>query len=339
MSDDDQRTRPRSRRRAPRQTGGDDDPLLGQVVLERYVVDAQVGAGAMGCVYRGRDLNTGRAVAIKVLHDHLVDEPAMLIRFRREAQNAARLEHPNLIDVLDQGRTPDHREVMVFEFVEGPRLSELIAIAPARRRVIQVVDQILCGLEHAHARGLIHRDLKPDNVVVELAHDGTELPRIIDFGIAILRCPATPADAQRLTASGIMIGTPMYMAPEQAQLDPYDHRVDLFALGVIVYEMLAGVPPFEGSALEIAVAYIRHDPPPMAERAPDREIDPLLEAFARKLMARRAEDRFASATDAREVLALLDTDPGLARIRLGQSDPARAAAVISLPPIPPKRKR
>ena len=343
MVDDDDRTHPdpppRRRRRGPSERVPEADTFIGQLVFDRYRVEAQIGAGAMGTVYRGSDVTAERSVAIKVLHDHLVDEPNMLTRFRREAQNAARLAHPNVISLFDCGRTADGREVMVFEFVDGPRLTELIEIIPARRRVIRLIDQILLGLEHAHLAGLIHRDLKPDNVVVELAHDGTELPRIIDFGIAILRSPENPHEAQRLTASGIMIGTPMYMAPEQAQLDPYDHRVDLFALGVILYEMLAGVPPFEGSALEIAVAYIRNDPPTIAARAPERQVDALLEQFARKLMARRPDDRFTSATEAREVLALLDTDPDLAKVKLGQSDLAKATAVVSLPSIPGKKKR
>ena len=307
------------------------DPFVGQVVLGRYVVEEVLGAGAMGRVYRAHHQKLDRKVAIKVLHKHLVDDRSMLARFHREAKLAAKLQHPNVISVLDFGQAPDGRHVMVQELAVGPRLSEMIAIAPARRRVIQVIGQILRGLEHAHSLGLIHRDLKPDNIIVELSGDGTELPRIVDFGIAILRSPDDPAEAQRLTASGIMMGTPMYMAPEQAQLDPYDHRVDLFALGVIVYEMLAGIPPFDGTAIEIAVANINRDPPPIAKRTPGREVDPLLERYTRKLMARHADGRFASATEALEVLALLDRDPAEAGLRLGVIDVARALATISLP--------
>jgi serine/threonine-protein kinase len=293
------------------------DPLIGQLVLGRYAIDSEIGKGAMGTVYKGRNVKLEQKVAIKVLHEHLVDDRRMLARFRREAKIAARLSHPNVISVLDYGRSDNGREVMVLEFAKGASLSEMIAVAPARRRVVQVIEQILCGLEHAHDAGLIHRDLKPDNIVVEIAHDGTELPRIVDFGIAILRSPDNPSEAERLTASGLMIGTPMYMAPEQAQLEPYDHRADLFALGVILYEMLAGEPPFDGTAMEIAVANITRDPPPIAKRAPGRDVDPLLERFARKLMARKADDRFATAREAREVLALIDRDPAAARARLG----------------------
>ena len=299
------------------------DPLVGQVVLGRYAIDSEIGAGAMGTVYRGRNVKLEQPVAIKVLHAHLVHDKKMLARFRREARIAARLAHPNVISVLDYGAAAGS-EVMVLELAKGPTLSEMIEVAPARRRVIQIIDQILRGLEHAHAAGTVHRDLKPDNIVVEIADDGTELPRIVDFGIAILRAPENPSEAERLTASGIMIGTPMYMAPEQAQLEPYDHRADLFALGVILYEMLAGVPPFDGSPMEIAVANISRDPPPIAKRAPTRTVDPLLELYARRLMQRKADARFATAREARDVLALIDQDPTAARARIGEvATPAR----------------
>ncbi|MBA3817989.1 MAG: serine/threonine protein kinase, partial [Deltaproteobacteria bacterium] len=185
--------------------------------------------------------------------------------------------------------------------------------------------------------GLIHRDLKPDNIIVELGQDGTEIPRIVDFGIAILRVPDDSMDGGRLTASGMMLGTPLYMSPEQAQCDPIDHRADLFSLGVIVYEMLAGVTPFTGTAMEIAVANISRDPPPIAKRGPGREVDPLLELYARKLMARRPDRRFATAREALDVLDLVDRDPAQAALALGKTDVDRALAMIELPELPRKR--
>ena len=308
--------------------------LIGEIVLDRYVVEDELGSGAMGTVFKGRHVKLKRPVALKVLHEELVNEPNMLARFRREAAIAAKLTHPNVVSVLDVGQTAAGHHVMVMEFAQGPTLTEVITIAPARRRIIQLVRQLLLGLDHAHGIGLIHRDLKPDNIIVEIAQDGTELPRIVDFGIAILRTPhgeTAEEWAQRLTASGMMIGTPLYMAPEQAQCEAMDHRADLFSLGVIMYEMMAGKPPFEGTAMEIAVANISRDPPPIAQRAPNRETDPALELFARKLMARRLDDRFASAKEELHVLELVERDPDAALLALGKMDVAKALAMISLP--------
>ncbi len=333
MSDEDDTQpvgRPRRRRAATTEPGAAADPLIGQVVLDRYVIEDEIGAGSMGAVYKGRHVKLGRPVAIKVLHDELVHEQGMLARFRREAHVAAKLSHPNVIGVLDVGESAG-RQMMVMELVEGPTLTEVMTIAPARRRVIQLVRQLLLGLDHAHGVGLIHRDLKPDNIIVEIAPDGTELPRIVDFGIAILRVPDESGQGGRLTASGMMLGTPLYMAPEQAQCEPLDHRADLFSLGVIVYELLAGKPPFDGTSIEIAVANISRDPPPIAKRAPNREGDPALEAYARKLMARRPDHRFASAREALDMLEIVERDPDDALLRLGKMDVARALAVISLP--------
>lgn len=336
MSDEDETLpagRPRREREKLAATAlgkGAPDELIGELVLDRYIVESELGAGAMGAVYKGRHVKLKRSVAIKVLHDELVHEPTMLARFRREAQIAAKLSHPNVIGVLDVGETNHGRQVMVMEFAEGPTLTEIMTVAPARRRIIQLVRQLLQGLAHAHGEGLIHRDLKPDNIIVEISQDGTEIPRIVDFGIAILRAPDGEY-GERLTASGMMLGTPLYMAPEQAQCDPFDHRVDLFSLGVIVYEMMAGKPPFEGTSMEIAVANISRDPPPIATRAPNREADPALELYARKLMARRAENRFATAKEALDVLEVVERDPADALLRLGKMDVERALALISLP--------
>jgi eukaryotic-like serine/threonine-protein kinase len=314
---------------------GDTKPLpdlSGKIVLERYLVESELGKGAMGKVYRGRDVDAARDVAIKVLHHHHVNDAYMQKRFRREAQVASRLAHQNVVRVLDVGET-EGTQVIVLELVPGRPLRKVMEPGPLpAARIIALVRQILEGLEHAHGAGLIHRDLKPENVIVETAADGSEVPRIVDFGVAALRDPDETFEGGKLTASGVIVGTPLYMAPEQAKGEEFDHRIDLFALGVVVYEMLAGVQPFEGSAVEIALANIGKDPPPIAERAPKASpIDPLLERFARKLMARRLPDRFATAHAALATLALIQHDRGAALLALGQMDVAKALALISLP--------
>src|SRR5262249_49573265 len=155
----------------------------------------------------------GTDVAIKVLHAHLVNQPVMIERFRREAKAASRLHHPNVIGVLEVGQT-DGYQLMVLELARGPTLRHLMTQPLPAARVAELVQPILLALEHAHAANLIHRDLKPDNVIVEHA-DGTEIPRIVDFGIAVLRDPDDSEDGGKLTASGVIVGTPLYMAPEQ----------------------------------------------------------------------------------------------------------------------------
>jgi eukaryotic-like serine/threonine-protein kinase len=306
----------------------DRDVLPGTVALDRYRIEAVIGSGAMGTVYRARHIRAGREVAIKVLHDHLVRDPVMVQRFDREAAIAARLSHRNLVGVLDVGTTAAGSKLMVLELARGETLAAIAARETLpRERVVRILEQLLHGLEHAHAVGLVHRDLKPDNVIIE-----DDEARIVDFGIAVLRDgPADDAAALRLTACGTLLGTPAYMAPEQAQSDALDPRTDLFALGVIAYELVAGLRPFDGSALEVMLANANQDPPPIAERAPGRTVDPLLEAFARRLMARTPRDRFASARAALDALALIDRDRAAAARVLGETSPTVEMPVFKQP--------
>ncbi|HTR54367.1 MAG TPA: serine/threonine-protein kinase, partial [Kofleriaceae bacterium] len=284
--------------------------LIGQVLANRYQIESRIGEGAMGAVYKARHVKVGRAFAVKVLHAHLLAEPKVLQRFEREAELAGRLRHPNVIGVVDVGELPDGTRYMVMDFAAGPDLAALLAEAPmAPSRVVHLARQMLEGLYHAHEAGLIHRDFKPENVIVERDTHGAEVPRIVDFGIAILREGGDSSDAPgRLTTNGLVLGTPHYMAPEQAVADPIDHRIDLFALGIMIYEMLAGKLPFDGNGVEIARANLLFDPPPIAQRVPHLEVDPLLEAFARRLMAKKRDLRPATAKAARELLDLVERD-------------------------------
>jgi serine/threonine-protein kinase len=280
--------------------------LVGQVVEERYRIEAQLGRGAMGTVYRARHLKVGREVAIKIMHPELTRDAAMVARFEREAAIAARLDHRNVVGVLDVGETPDGQKLMVLELARGETLAAMLADGPlAAARVVRLVGELLRGLEHAHAAGLVHRDLKPDNVIVERDDHGGEVPRILDFGIAVLRDGDDTTAGRRLTETGTVLGTPPYMAPEQALGDAPDPRTDLFALGVMAYELLCGCQPFEGTGVEIMVANVNCEPPRFAERVPGCAVEPALEAFVRTLMARRLADRFASATAALAALRAL----------------------------------
>ena len=280
-------------------------PFIGSIALERYRIEAELGAGAMGTVYRGRHVKVGRTVAIKVMHDHLLRDPAMVERFEREARIAAKLDHQNLVAVIDLGTTDDGKQLMVLEHAPGRPLADLVTAPQPRTRVIALMRQLLAGLDHAHRLGLVHRDLKPENVLVETTRDGLEVARIVDFGIAVLREPDDSGDGRRLTSEGLVLGTPMYMAPEQARGEAVDGRADLFALGVIVYELLAGAPPFCGEGLDVMMRNLTEDPPPIAERT-GCVVDPGLEAFARTLMARERAARFQSAQQALDALDELD---------------------------------
>lgn len=282
--------------------------MLGDVVEDRYLIEAELGEGAMGRVYRARHVKVGREVAIKVMHRNLARVPAVVERFAREALIAARLRHPNLVSVLDVGTAPDGSPLIVLELAPGEKLASLIDGPQPAERVLALIRQLLRGLEHAHAVGLVHRDLKPDNILVERTEDGREIPRIVDFGIAVACERDDSIAGRRITEANTVIGTPVYMSPEQARAQDVDPRSDLFSLGVIAYELLAGVPPFSGETIEVLLASCTEEPPSMHQRA-GVTIEPALEAFVRTLMARRPEDRFQSAREALAALEQLVREP------------------------------
>ncbi|HEY0252531.1 MAG TPA: serine/threonine-protein kinase [Kofleriaceae bacterium] len=331
------------------------DPLIGKVLANRYQISRVLGEGAMGRVYLAHHIKVGRPFAIKILHARLLDDPKQVARFEREAELAGRLHHANVIGVVDIGQL-DELRYMVMDYVEGKDLSSLLAEAPMKpERIISLTRQLLEGLFHAHEQGLIHRDLKPENVIIERDAHGEEVPRILDFGVAILReGGASNEGIGRLTSNGLVLGTPHYMAPEQAIDDPIDHRIDLFALGIMIYELLSGVLPFEGTGSEVARSNLVKDPPKISDRVPHLAVDPLLEAFARLLMAKKRDARPPTAKVARELLDLIERDREVAAIDLGvplelahvrsteSAEPLRAptmrapVAIRQQPPSPPE---
>ena len=303
--------------------------MIGQTVLDRYVIEEELGHGAMGTVYRGRHVKLKRAVAIKVMHDHLAGDATLLERFRREARIAGKLDHANVVSVLDTGETADDRPVMVMEYAAGRSLADVMNGPLPTKRMLRLLVQLLRGLDHAHAMGLVHRDLKPDNVIL-VGDLEDEVVRIVDFGIAVLR-GGEEEQGGRLTGTGMIVGTPQYMAPEQAKSEAIDHRADLYALGIMMYEMVCGRTPFDGSAMEVAVAKTEQDPPPVGVRVPGIAIDRVLDAFMRWLYAREPAQRMPSAHFALQLLELYQRDRLAAAAQLGVIDLERALAVISLP--------
>ena len=313
--------------------GAGSDPLIGAVVAGRYRIEESIGAGQMARVYRARHLRLSRSFAVKVLPGPRASDPVMRLRFAQEADAASSLDHPNVVSVVDFGRIDSGELYLVMELVEGESLGDLIAREGALDpgRAIPLARALARGLGHAHERGLVHRDFKPDNVVLERAAGGELLPRILDFGLAI-RCE--PAEGEvRLTEEGFVVGTPIYLAPEQACAEPVDARADLYALGVVLYEMLAGQPPFDGHPVEVARRKLVEPPPPIARRNPEAALPAGLEAVVRRLLAQDPDDRFQSAG---ELVAALDAvETGLAHA------PARAEPLPARtrPPPPGSRRQ
>jgi serine/threonine-protein kinase len=320
------------------------DSLVGRVLAERYQILHRLGEGAMGVVYKARHVKVGRLFAVKVLHRRALEDSKVVQRFEREAELAGRLRHPNVVGVVDVGEVEGTR-YMVMDFAEGPDLAKLLDEAPMPpERIIRLARQMLDGLHHAHDQGLIHRDFKPENVIIERDASGRETPRIVDFGIALLRDGGESIDGNgRLTTNGLVLGTPHYMAPEQAVADPIDHRIDLFALGIVIYEMLSGRLPFDGSGAEVARANLLLDPPPINKRVPHLEVDPLLEAFSRRLMAKKRTARPATAKAARELLDAIERDRlaaapllGVPVAKSGRHQAATEAVSAEAPAAPPQ---
>ena len=280
------------------------DPLLGSELAGRYIIEQLVGEGSMGLIYRARHTCLPRAFAVKILFGDLVADPRMRIRFAQEAALASRLSHPNVVPVVDFGRSEQGLLFLVMDFIDGEGLGELIArYAPLDSlHVIGLARQLAMGLGHAHRRGLVHRDFKPNNVLLERLEDGPPMPRILDFGLAISTRDRDELPG-RLTECGFILGTPVYIAPEQVLDGSVDHRADLFALGVVMYEMLAAQPPFDGRPVEIAHKNVIAPVPWIAERSPGIEVPPALEAIVRRLLEKSPADRFASAD---ELCAALD---------------------------------
>ena len=325
----------------------------GSILAERYVIEAQLGDGGMGTVYRARHAKIGRAFAIKVLHRSLTENPKAVMRFEREAELAGRLRHMNVASVVDVAVTDDGHHFMAMEMAPGTSLAAMLeGDGPfSESRVLDIAKQLCSGLQHAHDHGLIHRDFKPHNVIVEQLPGGREVARIVDWGVAILREDAGDVDTDdRLTTRGIVVGTPHYMAPEQARGEAIDGRVDLFALGLICYELLTGKLPFDGSGVDVAHANLAQPIPRMAERSPEVHVDPLLEALVHNLLAKHPDDRPQTGNAARELFELYEHDRGACAVALGieladlepprtdtQRQPALAATAEPSPEHAPER--
>ncbi|HYO91511.1 MAG TPA: serine/threonine-protein kinase, partial [Pyrinomonadaceae bacterium] len=241
-----------------------------RLIAEKYRLDRLLGRGGMGAVYEGTHVDLDRPVAIKLLLPDFTADPEALERFRREARAAARLNHPNVADTYDYGSLPEGGAYIVMELIDGDTLREhMDAVGQLPfSEAIRIARQVTNGVEAAHRSNITHRDLKPSNIILTRDHDGHMLAKVVDFSVAKLKEGTTSGTA--LTATGSLIGTPRYMAPEQCADNKTDARSDIYSLGVILYEMIAGRAPFEGpTTTAVAIKHIQTPPPPVEEFRPD----------------------------------------------------------------------
>ncbi len=261
------------------------DPRVGTLLAGRYVLEEVIGEGGMATVYRARHKLVDRLCAVKILAAHYATDPVTRERFRREAKSAQKLSHPNIIEIFDQGETEDNTAYIVMEYLRGQSLADLVAKGSvAIPRALGLMIQIARGIARAHDFEVIHRDLKPENIFLGTRDDGGDSVKLLDFGIARSRSDS------RLTGAGELFGTPQYMAPERITSGEAGPSVDLYAVGVIFYEMVTGQLPFD--APDIPTFFIKHlKEPPGSPRKLNPAIPLELEALILRLLAKDAKSR------------------------------------------------
>ena len=301
--------------------------LIGQTVADRYEIVGLLGFGGMGAVYEALQPNMNRRIALKFIPSH---DPVTAERFKREARTVGQLEHPNTVTVFDYGQTDDGFLYLTMEMLSGRTLTDLIVKeAPLEpRRAVHIASQICRSLAEAHQAGIVHRDIKPDNVILIEVDGDPDVAKVLDFGIAKA---ITGEDDVQLTGDGRIVGTPRYMSPEQILSESIDHRSDIYSLGCIIFEMLCGEPPFEGSSTTaLMISHAQDAPPPFKDRLTEEALHnvPLaLEHVVRASLAKSPLDRPQTTDELRHELskALEDHQSAAA------APPVAAAAPMTAP--------
>jgi eukaryotic-like serine/threonine-protein kinase len=325
----------------------------GIVLRGKYELISKLGAGGMGAVYKARHLAFGEMRALKIIGSHLLADEGFVGRFKSEAVVTRKLQHPNVVRVEDLDTTEDGQPFIVMEYVEGESLRALIhrtgALAPAR--ALDLAAQTCLALAAAHGLGVLHRDIKPDNILIVTQPDGREVAKVLDFGLAKVLSGFKGATQQMATSTGMMMGTPHYMAPEQAmaQKGGSDGRMDLYALGVVLYEMLTGNVPFDSDTpMGIVYQHIQAAPVPPDQAFPDLAIPPAVSAVVLKAMEKDPAHRFANAEEMHAALtglaASLPAGAGTPAPRSGSpgAKPPTAARIPgapnsgAMPTVPPR---
>jgi serine/threonine-protein kinase len=333
-------------RKRPVSTASAVDPLVGQTIDGRYLVEGVLGEGGMGVVYRARHTGIERKVALKVLRSEFANDREILERFVLEAKTASALGNPHIVDILDFGRLPDGSTYFAMEHLDGVSLTEAINQRLTPDRIAKIALQVCDGLAAAHEKNIVHRDLKPDNIFI-LQRSGADFVKLLDFGIAKVSTDAT----QKLTRAGAVFGTPHYMSPEQAAGTTVDHRADIYALGVILYEMASGKLPFDSdNFMGILTQHMYKAPIPIRALVNNSDCPPGLEAIVQKCLEKLPGSRYQSVTELADDLRrlLAGQIPKAVNELLGRSNRVtgqqvdyfkQAGPALMIPGTPPKAAR
>jgi serine/threonine protein kinase len=304
------------------------DRLVGRTLNNRYLVKRKIGEGGFGAVFEGMQVATERPVALKVLHPQSLADPTVVARFRREAESCSKLRNPHTVVIYDFDQTEDGVLYLAMELVRGKSLQDIqraSGTVPVER-ALRILEQVADALGEAHAKGIVHRDMKPENIMVE-ERDGEDFVKVLDFGIAKIKSGDGGKDAPALTAIGQTVGTLEFMSPEQLRGKPLDGRSDIYALGMVAYEMLTGELPFKKSksTTEIIQFHLQEPPPPPSSLKPELEIPETVDELVQKMCAKSRDDRHTTTDELRqhidEALGAMDT-------RATRNEAKRVAVVI-----------
>jgi serine/threonine protein kinase len=286
---------------ADTRTGSSRDKAAASLIgtkVDGFLIEGVIGGGSFGTVYRAKQTGLDRTVALKIPTMEIAADPISAKRFAREARAAARIEHPGIVAIYAVGELADSRPYLAMQMLDGVPLDSILEAGPVPLvRALRLVRQIASALSETHAADVVHRDLKPTNIMWRKDRAGDDRITIVDFGIAV--CKPGNADATRLTAGGL-IGTPHYMSPEQAHGDAVDARADLYALGCLLFELITGTTPFDGSGFEVLLAHLGKPAPRPSDRDPN--IPEIVDRLVAKLMAKKPAERVQTADAAIELI-------------------------------------
>ncbi len=320
----------KSRPPAASREAKDADPFIGKNI-EKYKVIRKIGEGGMGVVYEAEHIHIQKKVALKILREDYTRKSDVVERFKQEARSASIIGHPNIIDVTDFGYTHNGRVFFVMEYLEGEDLATILENERILnyRRAVKIARQVCNALEAAHSKGIIHRDMKPENIFLQKAGTKDEKVKILDFGIA--KMSVLDQEGRKLTKTGIVFGTPEYMSPEQAAGKPVDKRIDIYSLGVILYEMLTGKVPFTGDTfMAILSKHIFEKVPPLREMHKSLAIPPTLESVIYKCLDKEPDRRFKNAVEVGEALDAIGRDEDIT-LEVFDPRPVRQAPATTTP--------